>query len=102
MCGEPWELCITHLCDSELLKVRIGDLLREERVQRNLLVCEPLHEDVGLFVNLNLGIKSCVSRMLLPLLTLLLILTFLSIQSCVRTSLLSSSLVVIFQLGLEI
>jgi hypothetical protein len=37
------------------------DHLREERVERDLALCELLNEDVEFFVNMNLGIKSCVS-----------------------------------------
>jgi hypothetical protein len=39
--------------------------LREERVERDPDLCEPLNDDVGFFVNLNLGTKSCVSWVLL-------------------------------------
>jgi hypothetical protein len=39
--------------------------LREERVERDPVLCEPLNKDVGFFVNLNLGTKSYVSRVLL-------------------------------------
>jgi hypothetical protein len=35
--------------------------LSEERVERDSVLCEPLNEDVGFFVNLNLGIKSRLS-----------------------------------------
>jgi hypothetical protein len=38
--------------------------LREERIERDPILCEPLNEDVGLFVNPNLKTKSCVSRVL--------------------------------------
>jgi hypothetical protein len=34
-------------------------------VERNPVLCEPLNEDVGLSVNLNLWTKSCVSYVLL-------------------------------------
>jgi hypothetical protein len=44
--------------------------LREERVERYLVLCEPLNEDVGFFMDLNLRIKFCVSRVLLHLLVL--------------------------------
>jgi hypothetical protein len=37
------------------------DHLSEERVKRDLTLCEPLNKDVGFFVNLNLEIKSHVS-----------------------------------------
>jgi hypothetical protein len=76
----------------------LGDLLREERVERNPVLYEPLYEDIGFFMNPNLGIKSCVSQVLMHLLTLLLILTFLSSLSCVRSSMLSSSLVLLILL----
>jgi hypothetical protein len=72
--------------------------LSEERVKRDLALCEPLNEDVGFFVNLNLGTTSCVSHMLLHLLVLLLLFTFLLSISCVRSSLLSISLVVLILL----
>jgi hypothetical protein len=60
----PREVCITHLCDSEQLKIGLGDLLREERVERDPILCEPLNEDVGFFVDPNLRTKSCVSQVL--------------------------------------
>jgi hypothetical protein len=60
LCGEPREVCITH-CDSEKLKVSLCDHLREERVERDPAICELLNEDVGFFVNLNVGINLCVS-----------------------------------------
>jgi hypothetical protein len=62
-------------------------------VERDPVLCEPLNEDVGFFVNPNLGIKSCVSHVLLHLLVLLLLFTFLLSISCVRSPLLSVSLV---------
>jgi hypothetical protein len=89
LCGEPWEVCITHLFYSEQLKVGLGDLLREERVERDLALCELLNEDIGFFVYPNFGIKSCVSHVLLHLLALLLLFTFLLSLACVRSSLLS-------------
>jgi hypothetical protein len=69
-----------------------------ESVERDPVLCEPLNEDVGLFMNLNLGIKSSVSHVLLHLLVLLLLFTFLLNISCVRSSLLSISLVVLILL----
>jgi hypothetical protein len=66
LCGEPWGVCITHLCDSEQLKVSFCDHLSEERVERDPDLCELINEDIGFFVNLNLGIKSRVSRALVP------------------------------------
>jgi hypothetical protein len=62
-------------------------------VERDPVLCEPLNEDVGFFVNPNLRIKSCVSHVLLHLLVLLLLFTFLLSISCVRSPLLSVSLV---------
>jgi hypothetical protein len=85
LCGESWEVCITHLCDSEQLKVDLCDHLREESVERDPALCELLNEDVGFFVNLNLGIKSRVSC----LLALLLLFTILLSLDCDRSSLLS-------------
>jgi hypothetical protein len=89
LCGESWEVCITHLCDSEQLKVGLCDHLREESVERDPALCELLNEDVGFFVNLNLGIKSHVSLVLLCLLALLLLFTILLSLDCDRSSLLS-------------
>jgi hypothetical protein len=77
------------LCDSEQLKVGLCDHLREERVERDLALCELLNEDIGFFVNLNLGIKSRVSLVLLCLLHLLLLFTFLLSLACDRSPLLS-------------
>jgi hypothetical protein len=64
-------------------------------VERDLVLCEPLNENVGFFVNLNLGFKSCVSHVLLHLLVLLLLFTFSLSISCIRSSLLSLFLVVL-------
>jgi hypothetical protein len=72
--------------------VCIGDTLREERVERDLVLCEPLNMDVGFFVNSNLEIKSCVSHVFLRLLVLFLLFTFLLSISCIRSSLLGISL----------
>jgi hypothetical protein len=63
-----------------------------------MVLCEPLNGDIVFFVNLNLRIKSCVSRVLLHLLVLLLLFTFLLSISYVRSSLLSISLVVLILL----
>jgi hypothetical protein len=63
-----------------------------------VIVCEPLNEDVGFFVNPNLGIKSCISRVLLHLLVLLLLFTIILSVLCIRSSLLSISLVVLILL----
>jgi hypothetical protein len=72
--------------------------LSEERVEKDLVLCEPLNKDVGFFVNLNLGIKSHVSHVLLYLLALLLLFTFLLSLDFVRSSLLGKSLVVLILL----
>jgi hypothetical protein len=67
--------------------------LRDERVERDPVLCEPLNEDVGFFIDLNLRIKYCVSCVLLYLLILLLLFASLLSISCVRSPLLSVSLV---------
>jgi hypothetical protein len=67
-------------------------------VERDPVLCEPLNEDVGFFVNLNLRIKSCVSRVLLYLLVLFMLFTFLLSICCIRSLLLSISLVVMILL----
>jgi hypothetical protein len=69
--------------------------LREERVERDSVLCEPLNEDIRFFMNLNLVIKSCVSRVLLHLLILLLLFTFSLSISCIKSSFLSLFLVVL-------
>jgi hypothetical protein len=46
---------VLPLCDSEQLN--LCDHLSEERVERDPTLCELLNEDVGFFVNLNLGIN---------------------------------------------
>jgi hypothetical protein len=56
---------------------------------RNPVLCESHNEDIGFFVNPNLGTKSRVSRVLLHLLALPLSVTFLLSLVCVRSSLLS-------------
>jgi hypothetical protein len=89
LCGEHWEFCITYLCDSKQLKVGLCDHLREESVERDPALCELFNEDVGFFVNLSLGIKSCVSLVLLCLLALLMLFTFLLSLACDRSSLYS-------------
>jgi hypothetical protein len=78
LCGESWEVCITHIGDSEQLKVGLCDHLREERVERYPTLCELLNEDVGFFMNLKLRINLCVSC--LPLLLLLSLLLY--IHTC--------------------
>jgi hypothetical protein len=72
--------------------------LSKERVERDPILYEPLNEDIELFVNLNLGIKSCVSHVLLYLLVLFLLFTFLLSISCIRSSLLNISLVMLILL----
>jgi hypothetical protein len=68
--------------------------LREERVERELILCEPLNEDVGFFVNLNLRIKSRVSCVLLYLLVLTIVIYLLVEHILFRSSLIGLSLVV--------
>jgi hypothetical protein len=68
--------------------------LREERVERDPVLCEPLNEDVGFFVNLNLGIKSRVSCVLLHLLVLTIAIYLLIEHILFRSLLLGLSLVV--------
>jgi hypothetical protein len=72
--------------------------LREERVERDPVFCEPLNEDVGFFVDSNLGIKSCVSYMLLHLLVLTPFIYLLIEHILFRSSLLSISIVVLILL----
>jgi hypothetical protein len=69
--------------------------LREERVERDSVLCEPLNEDVGFFVNLNLGTKLCVSRVLLYLLVLTLVVYLLIKLILFRSSSLGLSLAVL-------
>jgi hypothetical protein len=76
--------------------------LREERVERDQVLCEPLNEDVGFFMNPNLGIKSYVSHVLLHLPVLLLLFTFLLSILCIRSSLLSIPLVVLILLTIAL
>jgi hypothetical protein len=72
--------------------------LREERVERDPVLCEPLNEDVGFFVNPNLGTKSCVSHVLLYLLALTTVIYLLIEHILFRFSLLGLSLVVLILL----
>jgi hypothetical protein len=72
--------------------------LREERVERDPVLCEPLNEDVGFFVNPNLGTKSCVSHVLLYLLALTTFIYLLIEHILFRFSLLGLSLVVLILL----
>jgi hypothetical protein len=69
--------------------VGLCDHLREERVERDLTLCELLNEDIGFFVNSNIGIKSRLSHVLFYLLDLLLLFTFLLSLTCDRSPLLS-------------
>jgi hypothetical protein len=89
-------------CDSEQLKVGLYDDLSEERVERDLTLCELLNEDVGFFVNLNLRRK--ISRLMCfsYLHSLLLLFTFLLSLARGRFLLHSYSLVVLilFQVAL--
>jgi hypothetical protein len=68
--------------------------MREERVKRDQVLCEPLNEDVGFFVNPNLMIKSRVSCVLLHLLVLTIVIYLLVEHILFRSSLLGLSLVV--------
>jgi hypothetical protein len=68
--------------------------LREKRVEREPVLCEPLNEDVGFFVNPNLRIKSRVSYVLLRLLVLTIVIYLLVEHILFRSSFLGLSLVV--------
>jgi hypothetical protein len=81
--------------DSEQLKVVICDDLSEEWVERDPTLCEVLNEDVGFFVNLNLGIKISCLMCFSYLHSLLLLFTFLLSLARGRFSLHSYSLVVL-------
>jgi hypothetical protein len=72
--------------------------LREERVEKDPVLCEPLNEDVGFFVNPNIRTKSCVSHVLLYLLTRTTIIYLLIEHILFRSSLLGLSLVVLILL----
>jgi hypothetical protein len=72
--------------------------LREERVERDPILCEPLNEDVLFFVNLNLGTKSCVSCVLLYLLILITVIYLLIEHILFRSSLLGLSSIVLILL----
>jgi hypothetical protein len=72
--------------------------LREERVERDPILCEPLNEDIRFFVNPNLGTKSCVSHVLLYLLVLTTVIYLLIEHILFRPSLLGLSLVVLILL----
>jgi hypothetical protein len=69
--------------------------LREERVERDPILCEPLNEDIRFFVNLSLMTKSCVFRVLLYLLVFTLVVYLLIDLILFRPSLLGLSLVVL-------
>jgi hypothetical protein len=72
--------------------------LREERVERDPVLCEPLSEDVGFFMNPNLETKSCASHVLLYLLALTTVIYLLIEHILFRSSLLGLSLVVLILL----
>jgi hypothetical protein len=72
--------------------------LREERVERDPILCEPLNEDVLFFANLNLGTKSCVSCVLLYLLILITVIYLLIEHILFRSSLLGLSSIVLILL----
>jgi hypothetical protein len=57
LCGAPRKVSTAHCCDSKQFRVGLGDLLSEKMVKRDLVLCELLNEDVGFFVDLNLGLK---------------------------------------------
>jgi hypothetical protein len=65
------------------------DHLSEERVERDPTLCELLNEDVGFFVNLNLGITSHVSCALVFTFSTIYLFTFLLSLACSRSSLFS-------------
>jgi hypothetical protein len=72
--------------------------LRKKRVERDSVLCEPVNEGVGFFVDLNLGIKSCVSHVLLYLLVLTTIIYLLIEHILFRSSLLGLSSIVLILL----
>jgi hypothetical protein len=74
--------------------VCLDDSLREERVERDLVLCKPLNEDVVFFVNPNIEIKSRVSCVLLHLLILTIVIYLFIEHILFRSSLLGLSLVV--------
>jgi hypothetical protein len=67
----------------------LGDHLSEERVERDPTLCELLNEDVGFFMNLNIGIKSRVSCALVFTFSTVDLFTFLLSLACSGSSLLS-------------
>jgi hypothetical protein len=74
--------------------VCLGDSLREKRVERDLILCEPLNEDVRFFVNPNLEIKFRISCVLLHFFVLTIVIYLLVEYILFRSSLLGLSLVV--------
>jgi hypothetical protein len=95
LCGESREVCIVHLVIVSQLKVGLCDDLSEERVERDLALCELINEDVRFFVNPNLRIK--ISRLVCfsYLHSLQLLFTFLLSLAHGRFSLHSYSVVVL-------
>jgi hypothetical protein len=67
-------------------------------VERDLVLCEPLNEDVEFFVNLTLRTKSCVSHVLLYLVALTTVIYLLIEHIMFRSSLIGLSLVVLILL----
>jgi hypothetical protein len=63
-------------------------------VERGSILCELINENVGFFVNLNIGIKSHVSCMLIYLLVLTIVIYLLVEHILFRSSLLDLSLLV--------
>jgi hypothetical protein len=72
--------------------------LREKRVERDLVLCEPFNEDVGFFVIPNIRTKSCISHVLLYLLVLTHVIYLLIELILFRYSSLSLPLVVLILL----
>jgi hypothetical protein len=72
--------------------------LREERIERDPVLCDPLNEDMTFFVNLILRTKFCVSHVLFYLLALTTIIYLLIEHILFRSSLLGLSLVVLILL----
>jgi hypothetical protein len=72
--------------------------LREERVERDPVLCEPHNEDIGFFVNPNLGTKSYVSHVLLYLPVLTTTIYLLIEHILFRSSLLGLSSIVLILL----
>jgi hypothetical protein len=72
--------------------------LREERVERDTVLCELLNKDVGFFLNPNLRTKSCVYRVLVYLLVLTTVIYLVMEHIMFRSSLLGLSSVVLILL----